>query len=298
MSPTYTYSTIGSYTVTLTVENRIENQTETATASTLVTFYPVAAFTPDQNIIKVGDTIYFTNQSTGTAPLTYVWNFGDGSPTENGVNASHTYNRAGDYTVTLTASNHNGQYQDTHTGRVRFAPVAAFSPNPVITRLGQPIQVSNLSTGTEPLTYTWNFGDGTPVSHDKIPVHTYAAVGVYDLTLTVSNTITQTPATTTAKVYFAPVAGFIPSTYSILPGDTVTFSNTSTGGGILSYTWDFGDGSPVSYEANPVHSFPREHRTYQVKLTVVNDYGSSEYQAGILVEQFKIYLPFLLVNHQ
>lgn len=46
---------------------------------------------------------------------------------------------------------------------------------------------NNLSTGTAPLSYRWTFGDGSPLSLQSDPVHTYAAPGTYAVTLTVTN---------------------------------------------------------------------------------------------------------------
>lgn len=41
-------------------------------------------------------------------PLTFVWNFGDGTPTETGATPSHVYDRMGTYRVTLTVSDGRG----------------------------------------------------------------------------------------------------------------------------------------------------------------------------------------------
>jgi PKD repeat protein len=46
----------------------------------------------------------FTNATTGNTPV-YVWNFGDGSATESGNNATHNYTASGNFTVILTAVN-------------------------------------------------------------------------------------------------------------------------------------------------------------------------------------------------
>jgi PKD repeat protein len=42
------------------------------------------------------------------------------------------------------------------------------------------------STGS-PTSWQWNFGDASPLSTQQNPVHTYAAAGTYNVTLTVTN---------------------------------------------------------------------------------------------------------------
>lgn len=62
-------------------------------------------------------TVTFTNSSTGTAPLTYSWNFGDGG-TSTATSPQYTYNTAGTYTVTLTATNSCGSDQEIKTAYI------------------------------------------------------------------------------------------------------------------------------------------------------------------------------------
>jgi len=54
-------------------------------------------------------TVTFTNTVRGLPPVTYTWNFGDGSPPLGTgtarISVQHTYTAAGRYTVTLTATN-------------------------------------------------------------------------------------------------------------------------------------------------------------------------------------------------
>ncbi|MBK9317106.1 MAG: PQQ-dependent sugar dehydrogenase [Acidobacteria bacterium] len=64
--------------------------------------------------------------------LTYSWNFGDGSPSVNGSNVTHTYQAAGSYTATLTVNDgRGGTSTATVAIRVGAAPVASFV-SPVI----------------------------------------------------------------------------------------------------------------------------------------------------------------------
>ena len=48
------------------------------------------------------------------------------------------------------------------------------------------MQFTSTVTGTAPLTYLWDFGDGT-TSTDADPLHTYDDAGTYDVGLTVTN---------------------------------------------------------------------------------------------------------------
>ncbi len=75
----------------------------------------------------------------------------------------------------------------------------------------------------------------------------------------------------------SPVAGF---TYA-LEGMTVTFTNTTTGPGNITYAWDFGDGG-TSTEKDPVHTYASDG-SYAVTLTATNENGSSNTSANIII---------------
>ena len=75
---------------------------------------PIAAFAWSSNRLEVT----FQNQSTGDQPLSYLWNFGDGT-TSGTQSPVKVYSNPGDYTVTLTVSNSLGT--DTTTQVVTVA---------------------------------------------------------------------------------------------------------------------------------------------------------------------------------
>lgn len=64
---------------------------------------------------------------------------------------------------------------------------------------------------------------------------------------------------------------------------TVSFDDTSIDfdGSIASYSWNFGDGSPLAGAADPVHTYAA-YGTYTVTLTVTDDDGASESYARIV----------------
>ena len=78
---------------------------------------PVASFTWSPASPTSGNEVSFTDQSSEN-PTSWLWNFGD--PTGGALNTStaqnpfFTYNLAGNYTVTLTVSNNDGQSTTTH----------------------------------------------------------------------------------------------------------------------------------------------------------------------------------------
>lgn len=129
--------------------------------------------------------VQFTDASTGGA-LTWSWNFGDGG-TSNVQNPSHVYTVPGTYAVSLTVSGAAGQATTTKTGYVTVSapqPLAAnFTATPATGTAPLNVTFTDTSTGN-PTSWFWDFGDGT-TSTERNPVHTYGAIGQYDVILTI-----------------------------------------------------------------------------------------------------------------
>lgn len=112
---------------------------------------------------------------------------------------------------------------------------------------------TNTSTGIASVC-VWNFGDGTSASSFNAS-HQFIYNGSYAICLTIIDSVNNCSDTFCDSIVIvganAPCqANF---TYSINNG-VVTFNNTSTGAS--SYSWDFGDNSPSSTVANPIHTYP------------------------------------------
>jgi len=83
---------------------------------------PEAAFQADLTLIPEGNSINFTDQSTGT-PTTWTWTFTGGTPaTYSGkVPPPIYYNTAGSYNVSLTVINGDGSDTETKTNYITVA---------------------------------------------------------------------------------------------------------------------------------------------------------------------------------
>ena len=109
--PLVTYSAAGQYDVTLSVTNFAGINTKTKAQYIHVTnpAAPVADFTANLTHIPVGGHVQFSDLSTG-APTSWLWNFPGGTPGTSSLQTPPpvTYNTAGQYDVTLTATNAGG----------------------------------------------------------------------------------------------------------------------------------------------------------------------------------------------
>ena len=166
----------------------------TVSFTTLPPPLPVADFSANPTTVMEGESVQFTDISTG-APTTYSWSFPGGTPSTSTLqNPSVTYSIFGTYDVTLTVTNESGSDSETKTAYITVntyvpppAPVADFIGSPTSLNEGGAVQFTDLSTGS-PTSYSWTFEGGTPsTSTLQNPSVTYATAGTYDVSLTVSN---------------------------------------------------------------------------------------------------------------
>jgi len=285
-NPAHTYTTAGTYTVTLEVRR---DGGPASTATEQITVKPVAGFTADTTRGNTDLVVQFTDTSTGN-PDSYSWDFGDGANSTD-PNPAHTYTAAGIYTVTLTVTGGGQVHTETKATYITVVdpgapPAAEFRADMIGGYAPLTVRFFDQSQG-DVNEWLWSFGDGA-TSSDQNPEHTYTAAGTYTVKLTAkkgsqSNTITKTAYVTVDDP--RPVAGF---TATRLRGEaplTVQFTDTSTGAPPLTRAWDFGDGTSSTLQ-NPTHVFDHDSegaRTYTVTLTVTNSDGSDVKRTAITV---------------
>ncbi|MCO6444078.1 MAG: PKD domain-containing protein, partial [Anaerolineae bacterium] len=267
-SPSHTFAAAGTYTVELIVSNAggADSFSLPVTVTAPPPAPPVSAFS-----FSVQDlTVTLTDQSTGEGIFSWAWEFGDGA-SSNEQNPTHTFAAAGTYRVRLTVTNAGGNDRSgqdvTVTAPLPDAPTSAFT----FTVNNLDVQFTDLSTGQID-TWQWDFGDGA-TSTDQNPAHTYAVDGTYTVRLTVANAggsnFSEQRVSVSAPLPNAPTSAFTFTVQDL----TATFTDTSTGEGITTWFWDFGDGA-TSTDQNPAHAYAVDG-TYTVRLTVANAGGSN-----------------------
>ncbi|KKG20929.1 PGF-pre-PGF domain-containing protein [Methanosarcina sp. 2.H.T.1A.8] len=250
---------------------------------------PVADFTANPTSGSAPLPVQFTDRSQNATSRS--WKFGDGA-TSSDTNPTHSYYKAGNYTVNLTVSNLKGT--DSKTAVITVLeenvdndvfPVADFIANP--TSGSAPLSVSFTDRSQNATSRSWNFGDGA-TSNDTNPTHSYSQAGNYTVNLTVSNLKGINSKTAVITVLeenvdndVLPVANFETNVTSGYAPLSVLFTDRSQDA--TSRSWDFGDGV-TSTELNPTHTYSLVG-TYPAKLTVSNANGTTSKTILIAVER-------------
>jgi len=289
-----TYTVYPGSTMTYVVSATDANGCTGAPDSVTVDVY---AFTPanltvsGSNGICQGGTATVGAQTTGnTGPLTWNWtnnpNWTGAGPYSDVLNSTTTYqvivsNSCG---VVLTAS---------VTVIVNPLPVVTLDPQVANGCDAVTLAFADTNTSNVNCAYLWNFGDGNTATMPAT-AHAYTQSGTYNVSVVVTSPFGCTT-TANTSVYLvitpSPVAAFTPSvTETSVFEPTIVFTDQSVDA--TGWLWDFGDGSPVSTQINPIHTYAQKG-TYNVRLITTNTGGcadTTELPVEIIPEQ-TLYVP-------
>jgi PKD repeat protein len=265
--PSHTYAVSGTYTVTLSAQNECGSDVSTDTIQVLP--LPEAGFSSTPTLACAGVEVDFTNTSANA--LGYFWRFGDGI-TSTLSDPTHVYTSAGTYTITLFAESACGVVDIFSDTIEIFAPVEGdFSWEHSTPVVGETVTFTVEASGTEPITYEWEFGDNGG-GMGPIITHTYATPGSYVVKLTGTNRCGENVTSHTLTV--AAVRVEFESNAPNCLEETFFFTNTSVGPGPLTYLWDFGDGITSTLE-HPSHTYAAA-ASYTATLHAENAYGQGD----------------------
>lgn len=261
-NPTHSYSTPGNYSVILTTTWSFGS---VASNPTVINVHQTT-FNTSTVIPAVGDIVTFTDTSGPGSALSWAWNFGDGN-TSTLESPTHTYVTGGNYNVVLTTTWSFGSFASSPT--VVHAHSETFAVSDATPNTGNSITFTDTSAPSGALSWAWNFGDSGTSTLEN-PSHTYASSGSYNVVLTTTwsfGSFASSPTTIHAHT-----ESFSASTTTPTIGETVTFTDSSTPSGIISWFWSFGDGGTSTLQ-NPTHAYGISG-TFNVTVTVTWGFGA------------------------
>jgi len=252
-NPIHHYNSPGKYWVTLTVYDNYCRHRSYSDSIEICLDTSRLGFSHS----AISRNLTFTDTSIADA-FGYYWDFGDGI-TDTGQTVNHIYTAVGNYNVCLTVEDSCRSKNICKNIQVCNDTLLAgynYSTN------GYMINFTDSSLNAT--TWSWDFGDGSPVNNSQNPGHTYTNPGVYYVCLTVNDPCTTNLYCDSIEVCQKPLqANFS----HIDSSGIVNFSPLDTNA--LSYSWDFGDGSPTNNLQNPSHTYTNPG-FYYVCLTISN----------------------------
>jgi ELWxxDGT repeat protein len=270
MSPSYTYTSIGTYNVSLQVSND-GKCVSTVTHPVKINPNPVANFNVSDKCL--GDVNSLNSTSTiSSGSLSLLWNLGQGTVTNNNT-PSLVYPNHGIYNVELIATSNFG-CADTIVKQLTIYP------KPIVNYTVQDVCNVNSAVFNNTTTivaggasYNWTFGDNN-TSGLQNPTHAYVAPGTYQTKLVVTGDFScKDSISRTIVVHPMPIVSFTAN--DVCFGKAIEFTNnTSIISGTNNYTWRFGDGT-VSNNVSPVKNYATPGN-YIVKLIATSSNGCKD----------------------
>ena len=275
-TPSISFATAGSYTVSLVVSDgllnsapSVANITITAGANQAPTANPGGPYTG-----TVGNPVTFDGSGSTDPegnPLTYSWEVQGSSSLLTGVTPSFTFNTAGTFNVWLRVNDGslNSTWVST-TATITNAPPPNQAPTavaggPYSGLVGNVITLNGSGSSDpegSPLTYSWTLSDGRTLTGVQ-PSVSFATAGTYSASLVVSDgSLSSTPSVASITVSNTPPPNQAPTAvaggpYSGLVGSSILLNGTASSdpeGSPLTYSWTLSDGRTLT-GAQPTVSF-------------------------------------------
>jgi PKD repeat protein len=276
-SPSHTYAAVGTYTGWVVVTDAYAYAVN-ASYSIVVVPHVTAAPAPTQAFGEAGILDGFTaGAANGVGSYSYVWHFGDHTPTATGAAPSHAYAAAGTYHGWVVVTDGiGGTVNSSFTAVVNASLTASPHSVPGTTEVGLATTFSSgAAHGVPSYHYLWYLGSGSLVTTAS-PSITPAAAGTLNCWVNVTDALGgYSNESFSVTVDLGLTASAIhPSSSSPDTSTNVTFNLTvAHGTGGYTYVWSVG-GVPISHAASPKYTFGNA-QTYTVSVTVTDSAGAS-----------------------
>jgi uncharacterized repeat protein (TIGR01451 family) len=222
---------------------------------------PTAEFTSDSPVV-LGEAVHFSNLTSGAQPLSFAWDFGDGSGASTLSDPAYTYQTTGTFTVTLTATNTLGTDSISHP--VTIAPCIPIQAITLTQTSAAPLYIGDAvsylvdilpNDAHKPFSYTVDYGEGAPLpaalsALDPLTLtHAFSTLGDHTVTVSAWNCSMASPQVSAVSTTITPRHGMTvtpsPSNQSAKPGEVATHTLRLTNLGDEADTFSLAMSSPL-----------------------------------------------------
>lgn len=216
--------------------------------------------------------VSFTDSSKVDAtrsPLIYTWDFGDGETSSTIGSVTHTYANNGQYIAQLMVE--NGTCTSYHRVAINVTPLdSTFTLSENAICHNDRIFVTSNEAEANVTGYQWAIAGGTFTPGNKSFEITFPSLGLYDISLRVTDRYNCVATSTQTVTVTGPEALFVASAQAACKNNSINFTDQSTSNvGIVSWTWDFGDGTTQTVTSNaPVTHQYTDTGRFVVKVLV------------------------------
>ncbi|OAQ42064.1 hypothetical protein A5893_02815 [Pedobacter psychrophilus] len=233
---------------------------------------PFATFLAQSSACLNNPVKFSLNAINGNRPvISYFWDFGDGT-TSTDKEPVHNFTSEGIKTVSLSVKNDVACVSNVYQLPINILkqPQASFAiANTSCSQTAIQFTDQSILNNNSPI-YAWDFGDGTS-STDKNPVHIYQKSGDYIIKLVLKTEANcESTYQLSKKIFDSPTADFVDP--NACARDNIIFKAINTSSDVVSYEWDFGNGSTSVGKETPPYQFANPG-TYVISLKVSSSNG-------------------------
>ncbi len=251
---------------------------------------PTGDFTVFPETASVGQPIQLNAAVASNGPVNQTWMLSDGRQIL-AQNPMVVFPEVGTHTITLFLTNPAGTTAIDKTVTIVPEPAAFISLDTSTPNINEPVQFSSVGGGQQPLSYYWDFGDGT-FSTEPNPQHQYPVAGVYTVVYTVGNEYGQ------AQNFVEITVGSPPAADLILPGSSLVgnpldlqiFIDES----VQTILWDMGDGTKL--EGLDISHTYQTPGLYTIQMEAISSFGSATVSRVVEISSgpAEIYMPLVM----
>ena len=273
---TVTYNASGNFTVSLVTYMTGFNKYCSDTSRKVINVKPkpVSNFTFSPIHGCDNSSVSFIDLSTGSING-WNWTFGNGNTSQLNVPPSQNYITVGQFTVSLITKTTDGCLDTLDKPfNVYPAPIANFTASNTCTSYITHFNNTTTNNLSDPIiSYSWNFGDGSPISNSITPTHIYTVSNTYTVSLTVNTLHCTSTKTLALIVNQKPTANFVASHYTVCPNAFISFTNISLNGNTYNWLLAAGITSVSTHASNTYSNTTQSVLTNSVMLVVNTNLG-------------------------